>query len=230
MNRYDLKFVKEYNSKEARIFLEKARLNRFYPLFALAICYGMTRCEILNMEWKDIDFEKNKITIYTSHDIEKRNGEGKSCKGAFKRVYPLIPEIKRALLEEKDKQINNRNTVQNYNLEFENLVAIKQDGKPILRRTFSRNIINICKKNNLVLTDFSGLRNGCKSLVESFNDNQLINYWYRTDFSRLSENRFPKYKSENIPKLVLSLNGYLTQENFFHNFKRRKFQKEIEQE
>lgn len=55
--------VRFLNEKQIQVFLECAKMDRFYPLFATAIYTGMRRGELLALEWSDIDFKNAKISV-----------------------------------------------------------------------------------------------------------------------------------------------------------------------
>src|SRR5262249_40686941 len=48
---------------QARQFLTAARRSRYYALFALAVATGMRQGELLALQWADVDFENNTVTV-----------------------------------------------------------------------------------------------------------------------------------------------------------------------
>jgi integrase len=48
---------------QVRLFLAAARRSRYYALFALAVATGMRQGELLALQWPDVDFEHNTVTV-----------------------------------------------------------------------------------------------------------------------------------------------------------------------
>nr|DAM46223.1 MAG TPA: Integrase [Caudoviricetes sp.] len=60
-----------WTDEEFSRFLNSAQTSRFYPIYILIITTGMRRGEILALEWSDIDFETNTISITKSLNAER---------------------------------------------------------------------------------------------------------------------------------------------------------------
>lgn len=80
----------------------------------IGVFYGFRREEILGLKWDAIDFENNSITINFTVTEASYDGkhqivaEAKTKTSSSYRTLPLIPEIKELLLEEKEKQRENK--------------------------------------------------------------------------------------------------------------------------
>jgi integrase len=48
---------------QVRVFLAAARRSRYYALFALAVATGMRQGELLALQWPDVDFDNNTVTV-----------------------------------------------------------------------------------------------------------------------------------------------------------------------
>lgn len=55
--------IKAMTPEEANRFLEAAKLDRWYCLFALALSTGMRPSEYLALQWADIDWETGNVTV-----------------------------------------------------------------------------------------------------------------------------------------------------------------------
>lgn len=60
-----------WTDEEFARFLKFAQSSRFYPIYILLITTGMRRGEILALEWTDIDFETNTLSITKSLNAER---------------------------------------------------------------------------------------------------------------------------------------------------------------
>lgn len=83
----------------------------WYPIFITMLWTGMRVGEITGLRWEDIDFDNN--LIYINHTLvyyDTRTEKG--CKFAIntpktkagKRTIPMLPKVKKALKQEKERQ------------------------------------------------------------------------------------------------------------------------------
>ena len=70
--------------------LNASKTHSLYPLIATAIYAGLRRKELINLEWSDIDFEKNTITVKNKDDFHTKSYKY--------RVIPLSDKLKTILL------------------------------------------------------------------------------------------------------------------------------------
>lgn len=77
------------SKNECEKFLKAAEPEDLYPAIATALYTGMRRNELFNLEWKDIDFNRNVVTI--------RNKEGFTTKSKKFRTIPLHDTLKAIL-------------------------------------------------------------------------------------------------------------------------------------
>lgn len=76
--------------EEVHEILNKARDTRLYPAIVTAIYTGMRKGELFNLEWQDIDFNRNVISI--------RNRAGFTTKSKKARAIPLHNNLREVLL------------------------------------------------------------------------------------------------------------------------------------
>lgn len=70
---------------EKERLLEQCRLSRnpnLYPIVALALLTGMRQGELINLHWENVDFERNRISLWKT-----KNGDS--------RQIPLTPEMEK---------------------------------------------------------------------------------------------------------------------------------------
>lgn len=103
-----------YNKDELQLLFSIIKdTNIKIPILTGAF-YGFRREEILGLKWDAIDFENNSITINFTVTEASYDGkhqlvaEDKTKTSSSYRTLPLIPEIKELLLEEKEKQRENK--------------------------------------------------------------------------------------------------------------------------
>lgn len=92
MNRYKVDQVEPrfLKADEVRQVLEAAKNTRIYLVMAIAVYTGMRQGEIIRLEWKDIDFEANGITVRFSKP------------GKFRKI-PLHGDLAKILEENRQK-------------------------------------------------------------------------------------------------------------------------------
>ena len=86
-----------FDLDQSKKFLKTIKGNKFECYFKLIMAYQISRMELVNIEWKDIDFENSTITIYTIS--QKRNNRAYYSwkfkkKENLGRTFPLLPNLK----------------------------------------------------------------------------------------------------------------------------------------
>lgn len=117
--------------------LKEAKKEDLYPAVAAGIYTGMRQAEIFNLEWTDVDFDRNVITVC--------NKPGFTTKSKRFRVIPLHPALKPILTRIKRREglcfdtINNRRVL---NRILRN-AKVKYEGKTwhLLRHSFASNLV-----------------------------------------------------------------------------------------
>lgn len=101
--------LKEYIPKETAIwkpdevqrFMDYARQDEYYFIFAMLITYGVRRGEALGLRWDDIDFDNKTIYICQQYTSDGKGGwhicPPKTKKSV--RTLPLLPNIEAILTE-----------------------------------------------------------------------------------------------------------------------------------
>lgn len=85
--------------KQSESLLEHAkRFNHpWYPVWSFALLSGCRNGEIFALDWSDIDFENNKVTISKSYNTRRK--EIKSTKAGYFRTVPINSDLRKLLLE-----------------------------------------------------------------------------------------------------------------------------------
>lgn len=139
----------------------------FYLLVKITATYGLRRSEVLGLQWDSIDFERNSLLI--CHTVVKINQTVRKDKTKSKssfRSFPLIPDIKELLLEEKHKQLNHRKEFGSSYIESP-YIFVWADGKPYATEYVSQHFSRLLKWNGLPHIRFHDLRHSCASILLS---------------------------------------------------------------
>lgn len=139
----------------------------FYLLVKITATYGLRRSEVLRLQWDSMDFERNSLLI--CHTVVKINQTVKKDKTKSKssfRSFPLIPDIKELLLEEKNKQLNHRKEFGSSYIESP-YIFVWADVKPYATEYVSQHFSRLLKWNGLPHIRFHDLRHSCASILLS---------------------------------------------------------------
>lgn len=189
-----------FDLKQTKSFLKAIKGNKYECYFKLMMTYELSRVELVCLEWDDIDFENNTITIY--HITQKRNNQiyykwdnQKVVETA--RKFPLLPNIKKLLLELKEQQLKNSISKDNYSFENKKYVALKDDGTRLNYNTLSRNLRYVGRDNNLPQILLSGLSCCLDNYIcQKSHDYDYYRAWTRFDCKIKKYNHL--YKDFNL--------------------------------
>lgn len=189
--------VESYNLPQTKNFLKSINGHKFECFYKMIFTYRLSRFEILNVEWKDIDFDNDTITIYPVSYIMK--GKRKSFTNVKKvpelsRTYPLLPHIKELLIREKQNQLNNLFHNKHYNNENVEYVCLKNNGERLNANTLSRNLKYIARDNDLPEILISGIKESAKEFfVKHISQNDYLWCWLRVDINKRRENAYGNF-------------------------------------
>lgn len=159
------KEVKILNDKEAKIlanYLHTEPNPRWKIALLTVLFMGLRRGELAGLEWKDIDFEKRKMSICRSTNYIPRMGEYTKAPKTqkSKRTLNLPDKIYDLLLKYKNE----------YNIEKERLgdswidrdrIICSWNGKPTYSGTFDNWLTDILVKNGIRKVTPHSLRHTC---------------------------------------------------------------------
>lgn len=156
-----------YTAEQMERFLNAIKDEPIYPVIKTTAFYGLRRSEVLGLRWSSINFDTNSLVI--SHTVVKINTV--VCKDRTKnkssyRSFPLLPEIKKLLQAEFEKQQCNKKefgrayTESPYVFVWDNGVPIRPD---VLTKSFGR----LLKKYGFPHIRFHDIRHSCASILLS---------------------------------------------------------------
>ena len=205
--------VEHYNLQQTKKFLKAINGHKFECFYKLIFAYRLSRFELLNLEWDDIDFEKDTITIYPVSYIPsertKSYWEAEKLKD-LSRIYPLLPNIKQLLLHEKERQVNNLFNKSGYCDKYTNFICVKSNGQRLNANTFSRNLKYIARDNNLPEVLISGIKDSANEFFgKHITNSNYLCCWFRRDIGKRRENAYGEYNLVKNKRFVDALNNLI---------------------
>lgn len=192
--------------KIAKDIIKAIKGHKYEYLFKLAVVYGVSKYELLNLKWSDIDFDKNLISFSPVKYIKDNNYNYqwlKESKLEYKRTYPLIDNIKEIL---ECKYLKNKES---------EYVCVNSSGKKITANTIGRNLKQILSQNSLPIILYEKLRYILDDLIfaKALTPNHF-QAWKRFDILVRKQNIYNKLNLNLNKKLLRELNKFLTNENY----------------
>lgn len=159
--------MKYLNATQAAAFLENAKGDRFYALFALAIETGLRPEEYLGLQWKDIDLDKGTLSVRRALVRTKGGGfdftEPKTK--SSRRQIELRASTASILRSHRKKQLEEKMSLgrdyQDHDLVFTIPIGLPMDLKNLRDRNFKK-IRDAAKVPAIRLYD---LRHTCATLL-----------------------------------------------------------------
>lgn len=95
------------SNEEQKIFLKFAISSNYYDLYITSLYTGMRIGEVLGLQWKDIDFEKNNIHVSGTLTYIRGKGRIKDLpkSESSDRIIPILSNVMYALRARKNKQL-----------------------------------------------------------------------------------------------------------------------------
>ena len=161
-----------YDAQQLAVMLEAFKDSSIELPVALAAFYGFRRSEVLGLKWSAIDFKNNTITV--SHTVARMHIDGEmklitknrtKNKSSF-RSLPLIPQVKKMLLEAKNRQKQNQKACKKeYDTRFLEYICVDDMGTLLFPDRVSHGFSERIKKLDLPHIRFHDLRHSCASLL-----------------------------------------------------------------
>lgn len=134
-----------FSQSSLQEFLRRSRTSPYYNIFQLAAVTGMRIGEILGLQWEDIDFCTDTISVrHTLSHLPSRGFYLAPPKSATSvRLLPMIPQCHRILLAAREKQDTQKSRPSwSPSPEFQKFCFLSSHGTPL----FSSNIDLTFKK------------------------------------------------------------------------------------
>ena len=140
------------------VLLEKAPI-KYRTFFTLAIYSGFRRGELLGLEWKDVDFDNNVISVRRTSNYTKARGTytdtTKTKKSQRSLKFPqLVMDLLRDYKSVQDKERIAAGTAWTYT----DRLFVQDNGLPMNNNTPYIWFMKFCKRNNFRFCDIHSLR------------------------------------------------------------------------
>lgn len=158
------KEIKVWTVDEVKEFLLKARQDRLYVSFLLAVTTGMRQAEILGLRWQDVDFEDCSLSIVQilSHD-GKVLKTGTKTKAGMRKVHLPVEAME---FLKRYKRMVTLERKQNEAVYIDNdLIVSTSVGTPVIPRNLVRSFYRIVKNAGLKKIRFHDLRHTHATLL-----------------------------------------------------------------
>ena len=155
-----------WSSEQAHEFLRYIKDSPLYMPVFIAIHTGMRLGEILALNWSEIDFEKQQLSVRYSVDV---NGKLKNTKTKqSRRTIKLIPAVMQQLQEQQHRQKLNK---LKYGKDYykNNFVCTFEDGKPLSRNYVSTTFRRKVRQLKFPVIRFHDLRHSFATIALSHN-------------------------------------------------------------
>lgn len=178
------------------------RFKRWLPLFTVLLGTGGRIGEITGLRWEDCDFKNNVISI--NHTLVYDNFDGNGCTfrittpktAAGTRTIPMLQEVKKALLEERKKQMEHGFCTVEID-GYSGFVFTTRNNNLIVKENVNQTIKRICKAYNQSEAEKAKKEKREPFVIRSFSAHNLRH----TFCTRFCEN-------ESNIKLIQSIMGH----------------------
>lgn len=167
------KKINFYNAEQVAELLELFCGRVLELMILITTYYGLRRSEMNGITWRSIDLVNDTITIQRVVVLKKTIHRKEKTKNKFSnRTYPLLPDIKKKLLQLAEIQKRNRERYGEFYFESDE-IFVRPNGKPYYPSYSSHEFRKLMKqfvaegKTKLPIYRWHDLRHSCASILLS---------------------------------------------------------------
>ncbi len=145
-------------AEEAGRMLEAFEGHELQPLIYVTLYYGLRRSEVIGLKWDTVDFVSDTLKI--QHTVVKQKtiiAKDSTKSMTSRRVYPLLKEVKKLLLELREKQKRDRIDFGSAYTETD-YIFVWSDGKPYRPDYITRTFKKVLAQHGLPQMRFHDIR------------------------------------------------------------------------
>src|SRR5271168_2816163 len=155
--------VTPWSADEARTFLETARHDRLYALWAVALAIGLRRGEALGLRWVDVDLVNGRVVITKALSRVGTNLALREVKTELSAAsVPLPAELVAILRRHRLNQFGDTQVARTNTL---GLVFTTKNGTPLEPRNVNRAFETLCRRAGVRSIRLHDLRHSCATLL-----------------------------------------------------------------
>lgn len=161
-----------YSPEKVQTLLSMIKEDVIYMPVLLAAYYGLRRSEAVGLSWSNIDFENGVIHVSQKVIELTENGKteliiSKDMKNeSSRRSLPLITDVKKILLEQKEKQETYRKMFRgDYNRKYLDMVCVDPMGNLIHPDRITERFPVLLERFGMEKIRFHDLRHSCASML-----------------------------------------------------------------
>ena len=161
-----------YSPEKVQTLLSMIKDDVIYMPVLLAAYYGLRRSEAVGLSWSNIDFENGVIHIVQKVIELTENGKteliiSKDMKNeSSRRSLPLITDVKKILLEHKERQETYRKMFRkDYNRKYLDMVCVDPMGNLIHPDRITERFPVLLERFGMEKIRFHDLRHSCASML-----------------------------------------------------------------
>ncbi|MEU8944218.1 site-specific integrase [Streptomyces sp. NPDC048489] len=166
------KEVEPWTIDESRRFLEVAGAHPLYPAFLILLFYGLREGEVLGLQWRDFDFERNEL--YVRHQVQRGYSgtlELSPLKTKrSKRPLPLLNFVRSSLLSHRHTQQREQaeNPAWGTDTRVSGLAFTNELGGPMEASRIRQAFYKVCDEHRIRRIRVHDTRHGVATLLAEF--------------------------------------------------------------
>lgn len=154
-----------YDEKQIKRLIEAAKGTEMELVIDLELCTGMRRGELLGLQWRDVDWEKKRISIVRNRVVVNSKSVVKEPKTETSiRTLDMPVQLMQKLWKHRLRCMERKMSIVPADFE-EEFIIVHPDGRPIYPEYLSQMFTKLQKRAELPRCAFHNLRHLCASIM-----------------------------------------------------------------